>query len=99
MWGGISAASTWKADIHAVDDIAEAYCRLGDARRLQRLLHLVESVSPNLVLHVVSELWPFDQSERVAPALVTALDLLESSDQRTQRAGRDLLRRSAPKRA
>jgi hypothetical protein len=80
-------------------DIAEAYCRPGDARRLQRSLHLVESVSPNVVLHVVSELWPFDPDERVAPALVTALDLIESTDQRTQRAGRDLPRRSAPGRA
>ena len=96
---GISAAAAWKADIHAVGDIAEAYCKPSDARRLQRSLHLVESASPNVVLHVVSELWPFDQSERVAPALVTALDLIESSDQRTQRAGRDLLRRATRKRS
>jgi excisionase family DNA binding protein len=95
--GGISAASAWKADIHAVGDIVEVYCKPHDARRLQRSLHLVESASPNVVLHVVSELWPFDPDERVAPAVVTALDLLESSDQRTQRAGRDLLRRSAPR--
>lgn len=99
VMGGISAASAWRADIHAVDEIVEAYCRPGDAHRLQRSLHLVESVSPNVVLHVVSELWPFDPDERVAPALVTALDLIESTDQRTQRAGKDLLRRSAPRRA
>jgi excisionase family DNA binding protein len=99
VMAGISAAAAWKADIHAAGDIAEAYCGPGDARRMQRSLHLVESASPNVVLHVVSELWPFDQSERVAPALVTALDLIESSDQRTQRAGRDLLRRSAPRHA
>ncbi|MEO8696896.1 MAG: helix-turn-helix domain-containing protein [Acidimicrobiales bacterium] len=97
--GGISAASAWKADIHAVDEFTEAYCRPSDTRRLQRSLHLVESASPKVVLHVVSELWPFDPDERVAPAMVTALDLIESSDQRTQRAGRDLLRRSTPTRS
>ena len=99
VMAGISAAAAWKADIHAVGDIVEAYCKPHDASRLQRSSHLVKSASPNVVLHVTSELWPFDPDERVAPALVTALDLIESSDQRTQRAGRDLLRRSAPRRA
>jgi hypothetical protein len=36
----------------------------------------------------------FNESERVAPALVVALDLLEDADARTRRAGQSLLKRA-----
>jgi hypothetical protein len=49
--------------------------------------------SGNVVLRVVDSLWPFENDERVVPALVVALDLTENADQRTQRAGRTLLAR------
>ena len=44
---------------------------------------------PNVVLHVVDS-WPFDADERVAPPVV-ALDLLEHRDERSRRAGGELL--------
>lgn len=37
--------------------------------------------------------WPFDADQRVAPAPVVAVDLLDSDDERSQRAARELLTR------
>ena len=78
-----------------VADRSEVYVRSGDVAVLVAEYGLEPSPmgEGNVVLRVLSEVWPFEEGERVAPALVDALDLLESSDERTQRAGRLLFDR------
>ena len=50
---------------------------------------------PNVRLRVVSDDdWPFEAAQRVAPAPVVAVDLLDSHDERSQRAARELLARA-----
>jgi len=94
--GGVSAASAYKADIAAPDEL-EAYAKAEDASRLVDRFHLKHSIAPNILLHVVPGPWPFGSIEQhapgVVPALVVALDLLESADERSRRAGEELLAR------
>jgi hypothetical protein len=52
---------------------------------------------PNVRLHAIDKIWPFGPNERLAPAIVVALDLLESTDQRTSRAGKDLMQACEPR--
>ncbi len=48
----------------------------------------------NLVFRVVEDqMWPFAKGTRVAPPAVVAVDLLESDDERSRRAGNELLQR------
>jgi hypothetical protein len=91
--GGVSAASHYGADIKARDEL-EAYVRDRDIRKLVNRYKLVESSSPNILLHVVESKWPLglDSQARVMPAAVVALDLIESPDSRSRRAGHALLR-------
>ncbi len=50
------------------------------------------SERPNVVLRVVDDgLWPFSPDEKVAPAPVVAVDLLEAGDGRSRRAAAQLL--------
>jgi excisionase family DNA binding protein len=66
----------------------------------QRLARLVKRYAlepddhPNLLLKAVAEPWPFDPQETVAPASVVGVDLVESDDPRSRRAGEELLRRA-----
>jgi excisionase family DNA binding protein len=95
---GLSAASVVGADL-VVADRVEGYVRSSDLRALIAEFGL-EPVAPgqgNLVLRSVSEVWPFVEGERVAPLLVVALDLMDSSDARTSSAGRGLLKRALRK--
>ena len=49
----------------------------------------------NLLFRVVEDdLWPFPDEADVAPPAVVAVDLLESDDERSRRAGAELLQRS-----
>lgn len=52
-----------------------------------------EAACWGVLCHVSSTRRPFENDERVALALVVALDLAESADQRTEGAGRALLDR------
>jgi hypothetical protein len=84
-----------------VADRVEGYVRSSDLIALIAEYGL-EPVAPgqgNLVLRSVGEVWPFIDGERVAPALVVALDLMDSPDARTSRAGRGLLKRALRKEA
>lgn len=94
--GGVSGASAYEADIAASDEL-EAYAKRDDASRLVNRFHLEHSMAPNVLLHVVPGPWPFGNIEQrargVVPPLVVALDLLESADERSRRAGDDLLSR------
>jgi excisionase family DNA binding protein len=87
---GPSAASHHGASIAAPGTV-EGYVsevRLGE---LVERYHLAASPNPNVRLHVLGPgLWPFEDA-RVAPAAVVALDLLEADDERSRRAGRELL--------
>ena len=57
----------------------------------EHALREVSEASANLILRSVEDLWPF-KSERVAPKAVVAVDLLDSADQRSRRAGSKLLK-------
>ena len=48
----------------------------------------------NVVFRVVKDQsWPFPEGAAVAPPAVVAVDLLESEDERSRRAGAELLQR------
>ena len=89
---GWSAASEVGADLLGGGDLVEGYVARKSRQRLKSVYGLtVAGSSPNVVLHVVDGLWPFAKNERIAPAVVVALDLLEHNDQRSNRAGKTLL--------
>lgn len=92
--GGVSAAHEHHADL-IVQDAAEVYVRAGDVVNLVDSYALDEDVDrPNVILHVVDdEAWPFDSSRQVASWPVVAVDLLDANDERSQRAGRELIER------
>jgi hypothetical protein len=93
--GGLSAAPTVGADVVSLD-VTEGYVRATEVVALVDEYGLEPSSvgKGNVHLRVVSELWPFNVGERVVPALVVALDLLEDADARTRRAGQSLLERA-----
>lgn len=89
---GVSAAAEYEADILA-PGVAELYV---SARRLPELRqkYLLESSrTPNVLLRAIEGSWPFPAGSRLAPPSAVALDLLEAEDERTRRAGRELLAR------
>jgi excisionase family DNA binding protein len=92
---GLSAAPIVGADLVSLD-VTEGYVWATEMDALVDEYGLEPSSvgKANVHLRVVSELWPFNESERVAPALVVALDLLEDADARTRRAGQSLLKRA-----
>ncbi|HLY87426.1 MAG TPA: helix-turn-helix domain-containing protein [Acetobacteraceae bacterium] len=87
---GISAAADVGADIVAPADL-EAYAPAPRFDELRGRYFLEESNAPNVWLRLIHEPWPFPSGTRVAPAAAVALDLLDSADERTRRAGRELL--------
>jgi hypothetical protein len=89
---GVSAASAYGFDI-AAPRTAELYAPLDLAVKLTRTYALEPSARANVVLHVVPTPWPFAPEVARAPALVAAVDLADSPDQRTARAGRECLAR------
>ena len=91
---GVSAAADYSIDIIA-EEAGEAYVRSSEVEDLVERFALDEAADrPNLILRVVDDdAWPFDAGEGVAPPLVAAVDLLEADDERSRRAGADLLER------
>lgn len=89
---GVSAADHYQLDVVAVDEF-EGYVRSLILTALVNRLALDErSERPNVVLRVVDDgLWPFSPDEKVAPAPVVAVDLLEAGDGRSRRAAAQLL--------
>jgi hypothetical protein len=90
---GVSAGDAYDVEILAPDQV-EGYI---DARRLRELRYqlALESVDPpaaNVVLRVPAFPGAL-KGRRIAPAGVVAVDLMESPDQRSQRAGRQLAER------
>ncbi len=90
---GVSAAQTAGADLVSVAPELEAYVRDVDLLSTSEEYGLVpQSQRPNVWLRVIpSPVWPFAPGARHAPDLIVALDLLESSDSRSRRAGLALL--------
>lgn len=92
---GVSALSAHDVDL-VVGDQAEAYVRdsaLADV--VSRFALDPDSDRPNVRLRVVDDDdWPFDADQRIAPAPVVAVDLLDSDDERSRRAARELLARA-----
>lgn len=90
--GGVSALSDHHVDL-VVNDQSEAYVSESRVAELADRFALdADSDRPNVRLRVVSDDdWPFEAGQRVAPAPVVAVDLLDSDDERSQRAARELL--------
>ena len=91
---GVSALRAHRVDL-VVADRCEAYVRSSQVAGFVDCLALdADSDRPNAHLRVVTdEHWPFGSDQRVAPAPVVAVDLFESEDERSRRAGRELLAR------
>jgi excisionase family DNA binding protein len=87
---GVSVANAYSFDI-AAPRTAELYATAQRAARLTRTYALEPSPRANVVLRVVSAAWPFAPDVARAPSLVAAVDLADSPDQRTARAGREYL--------
>lgn len=89
---GISAAPHYKLDVFPRKEL-EAYVSSKQLKRLQREYRLESSDRPNVLLRSVEDAWPFRRDENPAPAAVVAIDLLESADERSRRAGSQLWKR------
>lgn len=90
--GGMSAAAEHGADLVARDG-CEGYARAGDVDELVSKFGLDDQAArPNVVLRVVDDaVWPFQPGQVAAGRAVVAVDLLESDDPRSRRAGADLM--------
>lgn len=84
---GVSAADEWDVDLVASDTV-EGYGQESDLKKLIRKYALKKSSSGEVRLSVPTGIWPFPRDCRVAPHAVVAVDLVESQDERTRRAGR-----------
>lgn len=92
--GGASAAAGHEADV-VVGDGFEGYVRARDLGGLVRRFGLDgQADRPNVLLRVVDDaVWPFESGQGSAGRAVVAVDLLESDEPRSQRAGAELLER------
>ena len=73
----------------------DAYLKRGDLQAIRDAFVMEErSERANVVFRVVDDhLWPFPDDAVAAPPAVVAVDLLESEDERSRRAGTELLQR------
>jgi hypothetical protein len=92
--GGVSAAREYRVDL-IIQDAAEVYVRAGDVADLADSYALDgDADRPNVILHVVDDnAWPFDDDEQIASWAVVAVDLLDADDERSRRAGLELIER------
>jgi len=92
--GGVSAVDEYDVDLIAGDE-AEVYVSASKVSDLvDRYALDVEADRPNVVVRVVDDDdWPFEDDARVAPWPVVAVDLLDANDQRSRRAGLQLIER------
>ena len=75
--------------------VLEAYVKASMVDALIERYALDERAErPNVILRVVADaFWPFAADAKCAPPLVVAVDLLESEDARSRRAGAELAAR------
>ncbi len=73
----------------------DAYLKSSDLQAIRDAFVMEErSERANVVFRVVEDqFWPFPEGAAVAPPAVVAVDLLESEDERSRRAGTELLQR------
>lgn len=91
---GVSAAAEYEVDI-VVSDFLEAYVpKASLAAVVSRYGLDSDSERPNILLRVVDDsVWPFAREMDFAPRPVVAVDLLEADDERSRRAGSELVNR------
>lgn len=89
---GVSAAQGYAVDLIARDE-AEGYIRASEIDRVIERFALDESSDrPNVILRVVDDhAWPFEVGQSLASEIVVAVDLIESDNERSRRAGFALL--------
>ncbi len=89
---GISAVGEHGADL-VVRDGLEGYVRASDLDELVSQFGLDDQAArPNVLLRVVGDVaWPFRPGQRSAGRAVVAVDLLDSDEPRSRRAGAELL--------
>jgi len=89
---GISAAAHHGADL-VIGESVEGYVRAGEIGQLVKQFGIDEHAErPNVLLRVLSDdVWPFEADQRYAGRSVVGVDLLESEDPRSRRAGAELL--------
>jgi excisionase family DNA binding protein len=92
---GVSAAAAHGLDV-AGSGVLDAYVPARALPDLARRYLLEASEWPNVVLRAVGVPWPFPPGQFEAPALVVALDLLDSDDSRSRRAATECLARTTP---
>lgn len=90
---GVSAAREYDADIMALEFL-EAYVPANRIEKLVKKYALESSPErPNILFRVVPDkVWPFPKNTKVASRVVVAVDLLDSDNERTRRAGAGLAR-------
>ena len=88
---GMTAAGVVGADVVATEAADEVYCRADRLQALRREFGLADRGEPNLVVRVPTfAQLPVELREQM-PVAVVAVDLAESADVRTRRAGLTLL--------
>ena len=92
--GGVSALNEHGVDL-IVSDEAEIYVRASKVADLvDRYALDPHADRPNLVVRVVDDgVWLFGEGEKVASWSVVAVDLLDARDERSRRAGFELIER------
>jgi excisionase family DNA binding protein len=91
---GVSALGIYDVDL-IVSDEAEVYVRSSKlADLMDRYALQSDPDRSNLIVRVVDDgVWPFGNDASVAPWPVVAVDLLDSGDERSCRAGLELIER------
>ncbi|MEW6582932.1 MAG: helix-turn-helix domain-containing protein [Actinomycetota bacterium] len=89
---GVTGALNYGADVIALE-LIEGYVRPGDLDPLAAAyaLQVASEGRENVILRVPIGNWPFEGGARVAPRAVVAVDLIDSGDDRSVRAGHRLL--------
>jgi excisionase family DNA binding protein len=88
---GMSASDAVGAGVVATAAADEIYCTATELAALQQAFGLSERGEANLIVRIPAfDELPFHQ-EQLMPVAVVAVDLAESADVRTRRAGHDLL--------
>ena len=89
---GVSALGFHNVDLVAIDQ-AEGYIPRSELASMIDEYELDNAADrPNVQLRVVDdEYWPFEARQRYAPLPIVAVDLLDSADERSRRAGQELL--------
>src|SRR5690606_22891954 len=91
---GVSAVDDYRIDLFPGEAV-EGYIRASVLKSMvDQFAMEPDSDRPNVILRIVDDsVWPFAPDHKVVPLSVVAVDLLESSNERSRRAGGVLLER------